>query len=277
MRLQAFIILLTAATCLALPLPVSAWKSDGHRVVGAGAVVLLDSTARASLVEILGSDSDQAMGEICSWADTVRDTHEWSWSARMHYVNIPRSTRHYLPGRDCADGMCAPSAIVKYANELNRPGLNPEQRKQALAWVCHLVGDLHQPLHAGYRDDLGGNAVDIEYKGESYNLHRFWDAVVINENLAPGDSWSRPPLESSWTRVPYSWYPQDVMDWTDESHALATRSAYPPGKVIDQKFSDQTWLIIREQWQKASYRLAQILNATLGDGEIVLEEFVLEK
>ena len=258
MRLQAFLL-------LALPVSAFAWGTDGHRIVGVNALPLLDDSARAVVIEILGSDSEEAIGNACSWPDTVRETPQLEWSAPMHYVNIPRSAVHYDRERDCANGMCVTEAIMKYANELSRPELNDEQRWQAFAWLCHLVGDLHQPLHAGYRDDRGGNEVDVEYKGKPYNLHQFWDRVVIRERLESGDSWTRPYPDSAWTRSPGNWNPKDVMSWTDESHALASESAYPPGPVIDQPFADQSWLIIRQQWQKASWRLAQILNAVVGE------------
>ena len=258
MRLQAFLL-------LALPVTAFAWGTDGHRIVGANALTLLDDSTRVVVLEILGSDSDKAVSKACNWPDTVRETPQWEWSARMHYVNIPRSAQHYQRERDCADGMCVTEAILKYANELSRPGLDAEQRWQAFAWLCHLVGDLHQPLHAGFRDDRGGNQVEIEYQGKPYNLHQFWDRVVIRERLGSGGSWTRPYPDSAWTRSPDNWNPQDVMSWTDESHALASKSAYPPGRVIDGQFADQSWLIIRQQWQKASWRLAQILNAVVGE------------
>ena len=261
MRLQAFLL-------LALPVAAFAWGTDGHRIVGVNALPLLDDSARAVVIEILGNDSDEAIGKACSWPDTVQKTTQWEWSAPMHYVNIPHSAVQYDRERDCANGMCVTEAIMKYANELSRPGLNDEQRWQAFAWLCHLVGDLHQPLHAGYRDDRGGNEVDVEYKGKSYNLHQFWDQVVIRERLGSGDSWTRPYPDSAWTRSPGIWNPKDVMSWTDESHALASKSAYPPGPVIDQPFADQSWLIIRQQWQKASWRLAQTLNAVVGEPDL---------
>jgi hypothetical protein len=258
MRLQAFLLLV-------LPIAAFAWGTDGHRIVGVDALPLLDDSARAVVIEILGSDSDEAIGKACFWPDTVRETPQWEWSAPMHYVNIPRSAVHYDRQRDCANGMCVTEAIMKYANELSRPGLNDEQRWQAFAWLCHLVGDLHQPLHVGYRDDRGGNEVAVEYKGKPYNLHQFWDRVVIHERLGSGDSWTRPYPDSAWTRSPDNWNPKDVMSWTDESHALASKSAYPSGRVIDEQFADQSWLIIRQQWQKAYWRLAQVLNTVVGD------------
>jgi len=268
MRLKAFLL-------LTLPLAAFAWGPEGHRVVGVNALELLDDPARAEIVKILGGDSDQAIGTACSWPDTVRETPQWEWSAPLHYVNIPRSALHYDRERDCADGMCVTEAILKYANELSRPELNSEQRWQAFAWLCHLIGDLHQPLHAAYRDDRGGNYVDIEYQDKTYNLHQFWDRVVIHERLGPGDNWTRPYSDASaWTKIPDYWIPKNVMLWTDESHALAGGSAYPPGRVIDESFADQSWLIIRQQWQKASNRLAQVINAVVGEGEVLPEDQV---
>jgi hypothetical protein len=67
------------------------------------------------------------------------------------------------------------------------------------------------------------------------------------------------------------WNPDSVACWTDESHALVAATAYPPGFVIDESFADQTWLVIRQQWQKASNRLARILNATAGNGEVLTD------
>lgn len=264
MRLLAFLF-------LALPLTAFAWGQEGHRIVGVNALLLLDDAARAAIVEILGSDSDQAIAEACFWPDTVRETPQWAWSAPMHYVNIPRGVHHYERERDCADGMCVTEAILKYADQLSQPGLDAEQRWQAFSWLCHLTGDLHQPLHTGYRDDRGGNSVDIEYKGKAGNLHQFWDRVVIRERLGRGDDWARPyPVDSAWASIPDYWIPGNVKSWTDESHALVGSSAYPPGRVIDGFFADQSWLIIRQQWQKASNRLARVINAAVGEGEVLM-------
>jgi len=271
MRLNIFLLLFLCNAGLLLPQTASAWGEQGHRIVGVVALSHLDQRARTAVEEILGNGTDSAVGEACNWPDVVRETDQWEWSAPLHYVNIPRKKQHYDRQRDCRNGMCVTEAIGKYANELTRGDLDSERRWQAFAWLCHLVGDLHQPLHAGYKDDLGGNLLEIEYRGEPYNLHQFWDSVVIREQLGYGEQWIKPLTQCEWTSPPLIWKPADSIIWTDESHTLVSRSAYPPGRVIQQQFADQTWLIIRQQWQKASIRLAQILNATLGDGEVRLE------
>lgn len=267
MKLLTFSIFLIGMTLLGSTPDVSAWGPAGHRIVGVEALSMLDDKARSAVIDILGGDSAAIIDDACSWPDEVRKTSLWEWSAPLHYVNIPRSSAHFDRQRDCPDGLCITDAIARYANELGNPELDTERRWQAFAWVCHLAGDLHQPLHAGYRDDLGGNSVEIEYRGERGNLHQFWDRRVINTHLGANDSWSKPCSRQG--RAPAQLKTAEFITWTDESHALAGSSAYPPGPVIDEEFADQSWLIIRKQWQKASWRLARILNATLGEGEVL--------
>jgi hypothetical protein len=271
MRLNVFLLLFLSGTGLLLPTAVNAWGEQGHRIIGQVALSHLDKPARAVVEEILGSGTDSSVGEACNWPDVVRKTDEWEWSAPFHYVNIPRKAQHYDRQRDCRDGICVTEGIRKFANELTRAELDAGRRWQAFAWLCHLAGDLHQPLHAGYKDDLGGNLLEIEYRGEPYNLHQFWDRAVIHERLGDDEQWARPLTGPEWKSPLLTWNPDESRIWTDESHTLVARAAYPPGHVIQPKFADQTWLIIRQQWQKSSIRLAQILNATLGQGSVQLE------
>jgi hypothetical protein len=271
MRLNIFIFIFAGIGLLSVSNEAIAWGEDGHRIVGTVALSQLDSQALRAVTDILGSDSAAAVSEACNWPDVVRKTPEWEWSAPQHYVNIPRNAVHFERQRDCGDGMCVTDAIIKYANELTRAGLTPGRRWQAFAWLCHLVGDLHQPLHTGYKDDLGANLVEIEYRGDVHDLHQFWDQVVIQERLGPGGTWDRPLSDARWYTAPPAWNPVEVAAWTDESHELVNRAAYPSGRMVDQQFADQAWVIIRQQWQKAANRLAQILNATLGAGEVQLD------
>ncbi len=271
MRLRYFVIFSFWIPGFLFPESALPWGEQGHRIVGQDALALLDRRARTAVEEILDRGPEPTIGETCNWPDRVRKTSQWEWSAPLHFVNIPRKSRHYDRQRDCPDGQCVSEAIIRYANQLTRAELDSTRRWQALAWVCHLAGDLHQPLHAGYRDDLGGNLVQIEYRGESHNLHQFWDRVVARERLGAGEKWKKVLEAPVWQSPAASWNPRETATWTDESHALTAASAYPPGRVIGVEFADRTWLVIREQWQKASVRLAQILNATLGEGEVVLD------
>ncbi len=68
------------------------------------------------------------------------------------------------------------------------------------------------------------------------------------------------------------WNPAEVKAWTEDSHALAAEFAYPEGKVIDEAFALQSWEITVSQWQLAAERLARILNATLGESAVLLDD-----
>lgn len=269
-RLPTILMILICLTGLT-PGTVCAWGYEGHTKVGRLALTAVDEKAAVQIQKILEFGPATTVDGACNWPDAVRETSEWDWSAPQHYVNIPRSSHRYDQQRDCQNGLCVTEAIKKYANELIQPELSPQRHWEAFAWLCHLVGDLHQPLHAGYRDDRGGNSVEVTFDGEAGNLHQFWDRMLIQ-----GRTKSDPArfLDTPMGRSATSnnlWNPNETDDWTTESHQIVMESAYPENHVIQPEFADQSWLIIQTQLQLAGDRLAQILNATIGNGEVRLD------
>ena len=273
MRTKDFIV---GITCLFLSPSVLSWGAEGHRVIGAAAFEMLDDTARSEVLALLGnpplSGVEESLTAACGWPDTVRKDAKWNWSAPLHYVNIPRHTPHYAPDRDCPDGRCVAEGIVHFANRLAYPARDNDKRFQDFAFVCHLVADLHQPLHAGFRDDRGATSVKVEFHGEEWNLHQFWDSVNVRAHLEDEPAMVRRLVERGRLQASADWNPAEVKTWTEESHALAVDRAYPEGKVIDEAFSLKSWELTLVQWQLASERLARVLNATLGESEILLSD-----
>jgi hypothetical protein len=253
------------------PVTARAWGSEGHVQVGKLALQDLDPTASAWIQDVLGTDDIAAIKKACNWPDHFGDAPGWEWSEPQHYVNIPRSASQYDRERDCPDGLCVTEAIKKYAAQLGNARLDKRRQWKAFAWLCHLVGDLHQPLHAGYRDDRGGNYVKVSYRGEDINLHQFWDRTLIQERLESDGNWQKPALAGNYLLSGKPWNPAETDTWTDESHRLAGEAAYPPGETIQADFAANSWLLIRQQWLKAGERLARILNAVVGEGEIELD------
>jgi hypothetical protein len=268
-------LLLLAGFCLALPGGcANAWGRQGHAAIGQASMTLLSTQVRARVENILGVDSpaelDGALAKACFWPDTARDLPGWVWSAPLHYVNMPRGATRYDRERDCPEGLCVTEAIVKYAAELGATDFNGANQQgdrqtawQSFAWLCHLVGDIHQPLHAGFEDDRGGNEVEVEYRGERLNLHRFWDRALAEDRMAAAGSW-RPdagPKTGACGRP--GWTRERVICWTEESHALASAAAYPRTAVITDSFADASWAVARKQWSKAAQRLALVLETVL--------------
>ena len=273
MRTKEFII---GITCLFLSPSVLAWGAQGHRIIGAAAFEMLDDTARSEVLSLLGnppeSDMAESLAAACTWPDTVRKDAKWNWSAPLHYVNIPRHTPHYDRERDCPDGRCVAEGIVHFANRLAYPSQDNDKRFQDFAFVCHLVADLHQPLHAGFRDDRGANAVDIEFRGEEWNLHQFWDSVNVRAHLEDEPAMVQSLVSHGRGRAAAGWNPAEVKAWAEESHALAAEMAYPESRVIVEVFSQRSWELTVSQWQLASERLARVLNAALGESEVILDD-----
>jgi hypothetical protein len=169
--------LLLAALLLA-PAAARGWNDEGHAVVGALAERRLGPEARALVRELLGegrlSDHDVAV-----WADDHRDRA----NAPYHWVDIPFERGRYDAARDCPRGLCAVARIEWAAGVLARQP-DRARRVEALRWLVHLVGDLHQPLHAaeGWRDgNLGGVRLPAHLGSRGYvgSLHVLWDAEVV--------------------------------------------------------------------------------------------------
>jgi hypothetical protein len=234
------------------------------------AMELTDPEARSHLQIILGDLSNEHIGELCNWPDAMRENDAWNWAAPQHYVNLPRSSSTYEQERDCREGLCATEAIKRYAGELGNEQLDLDRRVQAFAWLCHLVGDLHQPLHCGFADDRGGNQVEIRYDNQAINLHEFWDHTLIV--LRAGDVETMVSVSSSGLGglTSTNWNPLEVNQWTEQSHQLALDLAYPDSPEITPEFADQAWNTIKLRLPLAAERLALILNAVIGGGDVIL-------
>lgn len=243
---------------------VMAWGPDGHRVVGALALNQMSKHAKHSLVEIMGSSEQETLVEWCNWPDLYRATEAGSWTTPKHYINMFPGESEYEKQRDCSDGMCVTESVEEYTVKLADHNLDIEQRRQAFGWVCHLVGDLHQPLHAGFGHDRGGNDFDVEFNGEPINLHWFWDGALISDR---SNSWQELYAGLSkdiQSKTRAGWQASEVVAWTNESHAFAATWSYPDDKVITTEFADQSWNSIGDQLGKGGKRLARVLNTVLG-------------
>lgn len=243
-----------------------AWGSDGHTTVGILAIKQLNAETRNELEMLMGSLDEQTMVAACNWPDVIRKTEEWSWTEPLHYINIPRGDFSYMESRDCPEQQCVTEAINRYASTLADHQVANEQRRQAFAWLCHLVGDLHQPLHAGYADDRGGNNFDIDFNNRPMNLHTFWDFELINQHAG---SWQNlvgllSPLSPD--QAGSDWSKEMVIDWTNQSHDMVIDTVYPPTVNIDESYALHSWKIAQQQIIKAANRLALIINSVLKSG-----------
>jgi hypothetical protein len=263
MPLRRYVPMLFAA-CLCAP-AAHAWGPEGHRIVAELAQRHLDDAARTQVERLLAPEHTDRLADVATWADDLQDdpVHQALWQAtrRQHYINFRDRSCAYRPPRDCPDGRCVVGALQHYVAVLGDRSQSDATRREALKFVVHFVGDVHQPLHAGYRDDKGGNTFQVQFQGKGSNLHRVWDSGLLRSRgldwrAYAGQLDARGPLAlPPSASAPYA-------AWAAESCRLSAE-VYPRGHVIDAAYVAAQRPLAERRLRVAGQRLAALLNRTL--------------
>ncbi|GLT91822.1 hypothetical protein SLE2022_096930 [Rubroshorea leprosula] len=164
---------------------VYGWSKDGHLITCRIAQSRLSQTAADAVQQLLPESAGNDLGSECSWADNVR--FRYRWSAPLHFINTPELCS-YQYSRDCKDldgekGRCVAAAIKNYTTQLlsyNTAASATEYNlTEALLFLSHFMGDIHQPLHVGFAADKGGNTIDVHWYTRKQVLHHVWDYNII--------------------------------------------------------------------------------------------------
>lgn len=241
------------------------WGRDGHALIGAIAARHLNAKARAEVSRLL--ERGETLISIASWADEIRpnrrETSTW------HYINIPISQpqgdwKRFCPPTDCVIGV-----IPKMQETLRSATATRAQKAEALKYLVHFVGDMHQPLHTGDNRDRGGNGVAAVFQNKPTNLHAVWDYSVL-EYAFQRDS----KLKGRIARGPGFWTRREMRkgtpeEWLWQSHGYSRDTAYgslTPERpaVLGASYADKTLPAMRLQIERAGVRLARLLNETIG-------------
>ena len=171
---QLLVVLLLTFSAVAT-MPAWAYGFNGHKAVCQIAYELLDTDTQQAIDEVMQQQAAyQSFAEACTWPDDIKSNHDYDWAGSWHYINVAR-TQTQVSMQDCdADG-CVLSAIPEMQARLRAD----HSDWQALLFLAHFIGDLHQPLHVSYADDRGGNRAAIEFRGKASNLHSLWDWQLL--------------------------------------------------------------------------------------------------
>ncbi len=252
------------ATLVCAP-PAFAWGPLGHRIVARLAEAQLTPRAWAEAQKLLALRGAHHLSDIAVWADDLRDTDPvlFQRTKRLHFVNFHSGKCIYDPPRDCRNGDCVVAAIEKYSAILADRSNSPAMRAEALAFVVHFVGDIHQPLHAGYRRDAGGNDFQVRWRGRGSNLHRVWDSLMLDStHLSVAQFTDK--LAARHSRIATGGTPAE---WAEESCRIdRDEGVYPRSRFIDQAYVERELPIAEQRLRQAGARLAALLNRDLGGG-----------
>jgi hypothetical protein len=269
--------LLLACALSASPMPAWAWGGDGHRTVAAIAFKLLPPAKAAALDRLLRqSDVREGFIDAASYPDEVirKQDHRGLFSP-WHYVDWPVDAAEYPPS------VCTPDCILQELPkqiDIVRTSTDLQARAVALAWVIHLIGDLHQPLHVADRSDKGGNDFHVRYRNRAtcsggvsedhpvrVELHSVWDTCIVVEV----ESGAQPADFADALRGGLTTYRGDpaaaggIMDWAKEAHQLAVTAAYDglqDHDDLEQPYISASSAVIEKQLLRAGVRLAKVLD-----------------
>jgi hypothetical protein len=267
---------------LLLPAPAFAWLQQGHWLVGELAAQRLTPGAREQVRELLAGEPDPTLGGVASWADALRtsDPDRFKATSRWHYINAKGGGCDFVVPRDCPDGNCVVSVIEAQRSILASRTQPLTARRDALKFLVHFVGDLHQPLHAGHRTDTGGNAFQISLRADvppdsfatrdpatgaiGTNLHTIWDHYVLADARLSNDRYllrlapKSPRPEPKDSGAP--------LEWARESCALSEKSGfYPSQHVMNEDYLRAQRPLAERRIEEAAARLAALLNDALAE------------
>jgi hypothetical protein len=247
------------------------WGVTGHRTVGKIAEKHLTPAATAAVRELLGSET---LADVSTWADEVRGKPEYKQTGSWHYVNLPMGLS-FPEFQKSVEGMSEDnvySALEKLEKEVVDPATPREKKVEALKFIVHFVGDLHQPMHVSKAEDKGGNTVQLNFNGSGTNLHAVWDSKLIDrlglgyEQLASTVDHATPAQISQWQKDP-------MIRWMWESYEV-TEKLYAEvdamkSRAIDDKYYEEHIGTVEQRLEQAGIRLAGVLNHLFAHGVVV--------
>lgn len=266
---------------VAPPVGVEAWGKEGHYSTCKIAEPLLSEEAAEAVRKLLPEYADGDLASLCSWPDQMR--FRFHWASPLHYINTPDNQCGYSYERDCHDehgvkGVCLEGALKNYTSQLEGYGSSGKYNlTQALLFLSHFMGDIHEPLHVGFTSDEGGNTIQLHWYKRKSNLHHVWDSYIIEKAMKEFyDNDLEVMIEAIQKNISGSWS-DEVLTWekckghevvcpgeyADESIVIACKWAYKDAEedsVLEDDYFLSRLPILERQLAKGGVRLAATLN-----------------
>ena len=303
------------ALLLVSVLPASAWDDTGHKITAYIAWQQMTPETRDRVIKILRAAPEDAqlstfyLGSggrseetkkreffmlVASWADIIRDRDFETRMKKYHHSNW-----HYddifwktvdgkvveVPAPD--EGGKAVEKLIDFDKSI-RGSDSDKEKALAIAWIEHLIGDLHQPLHTSARvtdlelkGDQGGNFFKITPKDtprdKEENLHWFWDSIVMRaiprKNDACDADYVDPVAKSIIKKYPYAKMkarlaPGKFEEWKLESLKLAQTAVFSPDlkrfEMPSAAYKKKALNLAEERLALAGYRMGELFNEVFG-------------
>ncbi len=231
-----------------------AWGPIGHRIVGQIAAKHLDGRAKREVKELLGNET---LAISSTWADFIKSDRSWDKANTWHYVTIEDGqtyeTSTINPQGDVVE------AIDRMIKTLKNKKAERQERINALKFLVHFVGDIHQPFHVGRGNDRGGNNIRVRWFDRDSNMHALWDEDLINYQQLSYTEYAAMLEQASKEQIK-QWQSDDINVWIKDNMQLRPLIyAIGDGK-LGYDYNFKVVKAMNLQLQKAGIRLAGVLN-----------------
>ncbi|XP_057960674.1 endonuclease 1 [Malania oleifera] len=286
LRLSPFLFALLFSFAFVLLPRALAWSKEGHIMTCQIAQAHLEPGAAEAVRNLLPDYVDGDLSALCTWPDQIRHWYKYGWTSSLHFIDTPDQACTFDYSRDCHDqhGMknrCVAGAIKNFTSQLSHYREGTSDRRynmtEALLFLSHFMGDIHQPLHVGFTSDEGGNTIDLHWFKHKSNLHHVWDREVIL--TAAADFYGKEMdllLEDIQKNLTHGSWSDDVSSWNDcgdisscvnkyatESINMACKWGYKgvkPGATLADDYFNSRMPIVMKRIAQGGVRLSMILN-----------------
>jgi len=277
---------LTAILTLLQPAAAHAWGYYGHATTGRIALANVKPQTRAAIARLIAHQAELGtptcqihdLGEAATWPDCLRGQYwRWAYTFAWHYQTEPID-EPYNPSKNCGAGNCVSAQIERNLTILSDESLPANVRLEAMAFMVHLAGDIHMPLHSGDNDDKGGNAIDATYGiAPGLNLHSVWDSAIAERAI----SGANPTLVRRYSPEERATLAGGrPADWGRESWELARSFVYanalgralapgedsPKEATLSQEAIVAAVPVAERRIEQAGLRIAELLDAAFAPG-----------
>ncbi|MGD8377058.1 MAG: S1/P1 nuclease [Acidobacteriota bacterium] len=298
-------VVLALLIAIATIAPAWSWGDNGHRVICEMAYRLLDKGTQSKVMELVGKyehpdgDRYESYDVACVFPELARkkaaeydravaegksgraaELERWKRFSRFdpwHFVDVPRTARD-VKASDCGDG-CLFTGIAESSKQLTDASADSKAHAEALIFLGHWIGDLHQPLHVAYADDEHGESIIAEGFYGPYSLYEIWNRRMLDKRNREGDRigpYVKELLKKLEATDHADWTGGDPVAWANESYHIATQppfrycrwaddSCIPlEGKLeLTDAYRDEFEGVMEERLMRAAVRLAAHLESAL--------------
>lgn len=243
----------------------SAYGPTGHRVVAELAYKHLTPEARAAVDAILG---DEFIAEAATMPDEMRSNPDDFWKLEAgvyHYINVPPGQTYEESEKNPAGD--ALTALDKFTEVLKDQTSTDADKRRAIWFVVHIIGDLHQPMHVGHPGDRGGNRIELVFMEELTNLHRLWDEHLIDHRGLSFTEWTRFLDRKIKPEMIKEWQKAQPIDWVHEGLVMRDDIYANSHGILSWDYVYKYMPTIKSQLSKGGIRLAGYLNTVFAESE----------